>query len=111
MKNKLLSLVFHKNLLQKKSKKFFYYGIFDEKLKKKIKNLNYIIELNDKYCPKETIGIYLIVRKFTIGFLKNLVKDLTNFIIAHFRRKSGKLFLEIGYFNLFVLFSESIRVF
>ena len=34
MKNKLLSLVFQK-FTSKKSKKFFYYGIFDEKLKEK----------------------------------------------------------------------------
>ena len=110
MKNKLLSLYSIK-IYFRKNPKVFYYGIFDEKLKKKIKNLNYIIELNDKYCPKETIRDLSYCEKIYYRILKNLVKDLTNFIIAHFRRKSGKLFFEIGYFNLFVLFSESIKVF
>ena len=55
MKNKILSLTLDKNLFQKKPKKISYYGIFDEKLQKEFRNLNYIDELNDKYCPKETI--------------------------------------------------------
>ncbi len=91
MKNKLLSLVFHKNLLQKKSKKIFYYGIFDEKLKKKIKNLNYIIELNDKYCPKETIRDLSYCEKIYYRILKELSKRFNKFHNCSFSQKEWQI--------------------
>lgn len=91
MKNKILSLTLDKNLFQKKSKKISYYGIFDEKLQKEFRNLNYIDELNDKYCPKETIRDLSYCEKIYNRILKELTTRLNKFHNCAFSQKEWQI--------------------